>query len=363
MSQEEKSSKPVPPSMRVVVSNTDMPLAMDVSARKIAVEVVSSVKREIAESANKAKNAHRMSQLVAEQLKARFDEAHGPDWHVLVGENFTFNLRFRKKHVMYFSVGALRIVLYQSPVFSYEESRVRYDQRIDEPEIDPSAESALKVFQKPEAADMREGLEGVQKDIYGFIKYAIDKHEDDVAAVTMVKKLMTQKYAAKSGSWHVIVGAANGGFGYMISTKASFVTHVTYKSLRVLIFSHNQLKSDDRQLELGEALKSNVFTPIMKALVYAMGTIVLLLVVWRAFFCHNVSMQDYRMMAASVGGVLASADNFACHKSYEYGDTPMYVMAAFIMAMSAYRSFSATRTYALKRREKQQQQQKHAKTN
>lgn len=50
---------------------------------------------------------------MSKHIKDKFDEKYGPNWHCVVGKNFSSYVSYESKNYIFFYEGALAILLYK----------------------------------------------------------------------------------------------------------------------------------------------------------------------------------------------------------------------------------------------------------
>lgn len=66
------------------------------------------------EVATKAIEAHTVEKDIALHIKREFDKKHGPAWQCIVGRHFGAEVQHEAKHLAYFYLGQLAILLWKA---------------------------------------------------------------------------------------------------------------------------------------------------------------------------------------------------------------------------------------------------------
>ncbi|RAL54333.1 hypothetical protein DM860_001461 [Cuscuta australis] len=95
------SSPPAPISIgkKLTIKSADMKENMQKDAVSIAID---------------AFERHNVEKDVAEYIKKKFDQMHGPTWHCIVGKNFGSYVTHETNHFVYFYLDAKAVLLFKS---------------------------------------------------------------------------------------------------------------------------------------------------------------------------------------------------------------------------------------------------------
>eukprot|EP00357_Protocruzia_adherens_P008916 CAMPEP_0115020728 /NCGR_PEP_ID=MMETSP0216-20121206/30370_1 /TAXON_ID=223996 /ORGANISM="Protocruzia adherens, Strain Boccale" /LENGTH=86 /DNA_ID=CAMNT_0002392761 /DNA_START=28 /DNA_END=288 /DNA_ORIENTATION=+ len=63
--------------------------------------------------ASMAVEKHSLEKDISKVVKQHFDKKYGPNWHCIVGKDFSSSISYDAKHMLFFKAGQMQILLYR----------------------------------------------------------------------------------------------------------------------------------------------------------------------------------------------------------------------------------------------------------